>query len=166
MGLLMKRPAIQRFMEKVEVITETGCWIWTGSLNLQRYGQFHDNGCSVSRMSGNVLAHRWAYNYFKGPLDGYAHVCHRCDVPECVNPDHLWVGTHQDNMADLWAKGRGTRGRRFPERVKDVCKHGHSYTPENTIYAGSKKAKRCRACTARRKAESYHRTKHNEIFGI
>lgn len=162
----MKRPAIDRFLEKIERITESGCWIWTGSLNCANYGQFHDNDCHLSAQRGQVLAHRWALNHFNGPIAKDAHVCHRCDVTECVNPDHLYAGSHQQNMADLWTRGRNTRGRKFPDRVKNVCKHGHQYTDENTIYAGVHKMKRCRICTARRKSESYYRIKHNEIFGI
>lgn len=153
------RPPIERFMDKVEAVTESGCWIWTGGLNAQGYGQFHDNDCHLSASRGQVLAHRWSLDHFRGPIPKKAFVCHRCDVPSCVNPDHLWAGDHEQNMADLWRKGRGTRGRKFPEREKQACKYGHLFTPENTIYAGVHKAKRCRICTARRKAEDYRRSR-------
>ena len=151
----MKKSALDRFYEKVEQVTESGCWIWTGSLNDKGYGQFHDYDVSFATHRGNVSAHRWSFNFFKGPLMEGAHVCHSCDVPCCVNPDHLWIGTHQDNMRDLWTKGRGTKGRVFPERSKAFCIHNHPYTPENTVYAGAKRMKRCRICAARRKRESY-----------
>lgn len=153
----MTKRSFDRFIDKVEIVTESGCWIWTGSLNRQGYGQFHDNDSTLAYSRGHILAHRWSFNHFKGPLSVDAHVCHRCDVPCCVNPDHLWCGTHQQNMADLWNKGRGTKGRQFPERVKDTCKHGHSFTMENTIYVGARRAKRCRICTKIRKAESYRK---------
>lgn len=86
-----------------------GCWIHRGFL-LGRYAGFW-NGKT------NVGAHRFLFEHLNGPIPEGMEVCHRCDVPRCVNPDHLFLGTHDDNMKDAKAKGR------FP--LKAHCKRGH-----------------------------------------
>lgn len=86
-------------MSKVEPIPFSGCWLWLGSLHGKGYGHF--------RLNGNVeKAHRAGFALFKSDIPGGMQVLHRCDVRCCVNPEHMFVGTHQDNMADMVAKGR------------------------------------------------------------
>ncbi len=94
---------IKRFMSKVRKDAVTGCWIWTGC-RMRRYGCF--------RMEPrNVRAHRWIYQYVNDiTLDREQYVCHTCDNPICVNPDHLWVGTAQQNSSDMVRKGRSRKG--------------------------------------------------------
>jgi hypothetical protein len=96
---------IERFMTKIEMVTESGCWIWIGHIDSCGYGRFR-----FKRQSAG-LAHRFAFK-MKNPdvdIDGLE-VCHKCDLPCCVNPDHLFVGTHKDNMNDRDAKGRVRSG--------------------------------------------------------
>jgi hypothetical protein len=100
--------AIDRFTAKYEVDPETGCWLWTGALKPNGYGVFGVGG----RQGGNTYAHRAAYEFFVGPIPPDLLVLHRCDTPPCVNPAHLFLGSHADNMADMTAKGRSLRGER------------------------------------------------------
>lgn len=102
-----------RFDENYVIVSESGCWIWTGWQVGKRYGKFW------SKLPGqdgkHVLAHRYSYARFVGEIPHGASVCHKCDVPLCVNPDHLWLGSHHDNMADMVAKGRHVPPKRGEE---------------------------------------------------
>jgi hypothetical protein len=99
------RPAEERFWEKVDrTTTPDGCWLWIGStIGPTHYGQF--------RHGSDVMAHRVAWILAHGPIPEGLCVCHTCDVPLCVNPAHLWLGTNQDNVNDKVAKGRQPRGK-------------------------------------------------------
>lgn len=87
----------QRFESKVRVAP--GCWLWAGASGGGGYGHI--------RVGGKVRgAHRVSYELYLGAIPKGMHVMHRCDNPLCVNPEHLQLGTHQDNMADMYTKGR------------------------------------------------------------
>ena len=87
-----------RFVAKIDKNGENGCWIWTASTR-HGYGQF----C----IDGKIWkANRVAYKLWKGEIPDGLLVRHKCDVPTCVNPEHLEVGTQQDNMDDMVRAGR------------------------------------------------------------
>ena len=96
----MKTDPDVRFWSKVA--KGDGCWTWTGGRDVNGYGVFYDWNHKPWR------AHRYMWAIERGSIGGMC-VCHRCDNPECVNPDHLFLGTHTDNMRDMTAKGRGNR---------------------------------------------------------
>ena len=86
----------------------TECWVWPNGQTTGGYGVIWDRDRGVSK-----LAHRVAYEMFIGPIPEGLCVCHTCDNPLCVNPDHLWLGTRLDNNADRGRKGRTVSGEHF-----------------------------------------------------
>jgi len=89
----------QYIIDRSEPVTESGCWIWMAGRKSDGYGAVNFEGITTG-------AHRAAYTIFVGPIPRGMFVCHRCDVPPCVNPAHLFLGTNSDNMQDRDAKGR------------------------------------------------------------
>lgn len=103
LGGCKPKPPIYRFNLSYRKDEQTGCWIWLGKSKSgasKKYGRIKVNG-------KNIPAHRfsWEIHNGKNVPEGLL-VLHRCDNPECVNPDHLMIGTHQDNMNDMKSKGR------------------------------------------------------------
>lgn len=107
----------------VKVQKRGWCWLWTGHVLTDGYGQF-----SVGRdgRTHHWRAHRLSYELLRGPIPDGLQVLHRCDTPLCVNPEHLRLGTHQDNMRDMEFKSRQARGERIAssrltaERVREM----------------------------------------------
>lgn len=96
------------------------CWIWSGAFNKMGYGVVYHKG----RMH---MAHRIAL-HIQDTSAQMECACHKCDNPSCVNPSHLFWGTHKDNSNDKQKKGRQYR----PSKVITHCKNGHEFTEENT----------------------------------
>ena len=102
-----RRPIEERFWTKVNKNGPTismsigQCWLWTGATYNFGYGVL-----SVSRLEGNVQAHRFSWQFHFGPIPGDQCVLHKCDNPACVNPDHLFLGTRKINNEDMRLKGR------------------------------------------------------------
>jgi hypothetical protein len=90
----------QRFWSKVEKIPFDTCWHWTGALFKTGYGAFR------SAELGARYAHRVAFELARGPIPQGLQVQHRCDVRDCVNPDHLYAGTQSQNMHDAYDRQR------------------------------------------------------------
>ena len=91
-------PIAIRFWDKVQL--SEGCWLWTGATNPHGYGLI-----SYKR-SRCKLAHRLAWELLRGPIPEGVDVLHDCDNPPCVNPAHLFLGNEQDNVNDMYSKGR------------------------------------------------------------
>lgn len=81
---------------------DTGCLLWTGTRNRQGYG-------AINIAGKTQRAHRVAYAEANGEIPAGLLVCHHCDTPACCNPDHLFLGSHSDNMVDMMRKGRGNK---------------------------------------------------------
>lgn len=114
----MAKPIADRFWSHVERGDE-GCWEWQGGRRLaghqseKGYGYFWLN-------NGYVRAHRMAWELTNGPIPDDMVVCHKCDNPPCVRPDHLFLGTHGDNHRDAMVKGR------LGNALKTHCRKGHA----------------------------------------
>jgi|SRR6478736_7968963 len=82
-------------------INDSGCWVWTGAKNEKGYGKI-----GLPRSSKTARCHRVSYELANGPVPDGVMVLHRCDNPSCINPEHLFLGTAQDNSIDMATKGR------------------------------------------------------------
>lgn len=96
-------PIERRFWAKVDKSAAGDCWMWCGAIG-NEYG--HGVIGRGGRHGGTVPAHRVSWEIHNGAVPDGLCVLHRCDVPACVNPKHLFLGTRPDNMADMTAKGR------------------------------------------------------------
>src|SRR5258706_523265 len=97
-----------RFWKKVR--KQADCWLWTGATHPAGYGVIGRG----ARGAGNIRATHASWLLHKGPVPAGKWLLHKCDNPRCVNPDHLFLGTHLDNMRDCVAKGRYPKRRTAP----------------------------------------------------
>ena len=114
-------PLADRLWRRAEKMP-SGCWEWRGYVRPAGYGQIGRG----RKGQGIIDTHRAAWELTNGPIPGGLFVCHKCDNRRCCNPEHLFLGTHQDNMRDMRAKGRGARGFDLPhtrlseEQVREI----------------------------------------------
>lgn len=98
-GRIITMTLAERLLSKVAYEPNTGCWLWTGFVNGNGYGQINYEGAPRN-------AHRISYLVHFGEFDRSLFVCHVCDVRSCINPQHLFLGTSSDNSLDMWRKKR------------------------------------------------------------
>lgn len=132
-------PLIERIMRRVEMVTESGCWIWMGA-TIKDYGVIGRGRVA----DGNVLVHRATYEHFRGPIPDGLEPDHLCRVPPCCNPWHLELVTRAENVR------RGEAAKR--QLRKTHCPQGHEYTSENTYRRPGKISRFCRTCMHNRLA--------------
>lgn len=107
---------MDELIARLEAAEEGACWIWPRKIDTRGRGRIWVNGKLL-------LAHRAVWEHLRGPIPSGMMLCHHCDNPSCVNPAHLYVGTHKENMRDMV-----TRRRYFfaqdPERCREAGRSG------------------------------------------
>lgn len=143
---LSRKSFEERFFSKVGPSDENGCFPWLAGLGYNGYGQFWMG----SRYSPNqARAHRVAWEiHNKKPVPKNMLVCHHCDNPKCVNPEHLFIGTIQDNANDRVRKNRQAMGCKsgphlHPERMARGDRHGSKTHPERVARGSRHGSKTC-----------------------
>lgn len=127
---------LARFMQHVYMTGRAECWLWIGNKPDGRYGHFS--------VSGKIYkAHRWLYALVCGEIPEGMVIRHKCDNPSCVNPAHLTIGTHADNVADKYERGRAPnrQGEKHPlarlteDKVKEIRRMSELGWPNSRIAA-------------------------------
>lgn len=151
---LLTEPQLENFKRHYTVDPDTNCWVF----NAIRANRRTRNYGVLSIGRDRWGAHRVAYFVFKGVDPGPLLVCHTCDNPPCINPDHLFLGTHRDNAADALEKGRLCNGRNpkpkpqlkprpVPADVVRLCRRCGHERADDYVSGG---VRRCRACVKER----------------
>lgn len=125
---------INKLYKNIIYFDRNKCWEWSGSCSPFGYARCNIklDGIKFYRVS------RLVYYLMNRNISDHIHICHSCDNPKCINPDHLYGGTRNDNMRDM------VQRKRHANLKKTHCPHGHIYDEKNTRYVGSNR--RCRSC--------------------
>jgi len=124
----------KQFIEENSIpIPESGCWVWVGTCSKSGYG--------IIKINNKLRpAHRISYELYRGIIPEKMFVCHHCDIPSCINPNHLFIGTQKDNISDCIKKNRFISAM----SLKTHCKRGHEFNEENTYRYRNRR--RCQIC--------------------
>jgi predicted DNA-binding protein YlxM (UPF0122 family) len=122
---MIENKDITRFWSKVKIVANAECWIWIAGKDWDGYGLF-----KTSNPRKTKKAHRISYFIAHGFIDDKLQVCHTCDNPSCVNPNHLFQGTPKENTTDMIKKGRGIKGDHVPyeRRARGSSHHSAKLT--------------------------------------
>lgn len=142
----MAASAMERFMAQVMCDPNSGCWLWTGTLQPRGYANFALQGRTV-------LGHRFAYEMLRGEIPSGLQLDHLCRVRSCVNPDHLEPVTSAVNC-------RRGESRAAQNARKTHCIYGHEFSPANTYRHGGKR--KCRTCAIAYALRSQHNVRQNK----
>jgi hypothetical protein len=135
---------LDRLLARTRLIPESGCRLWVGPTTPQGYGM-------IRKRTSRIATHRLAWTLKHGPIPQGLWICHRCDTPPCINPDHLFLGTPAENCQDSIAKGRNEN------KNKTHCPRGHAFAGDNVFAVAN--GRWCRQCTRIDRKEYY---KHNK----
>lgn len=123
---------IKKFLKKIKIDKDTGCWIFTGTIRKMKNGKPGYGSATLLRRTNG--AHKFSFRIFRGKVKKGLFVCHACDNPPCCNPYHLFLGTPNDNTQDMINKGRQVDPKTISEKLKGKVnigdKNGMNLHPE------------------------------------